>query len=373
MSHTALRCTDCGAQHVADMATVTCPECGGPLDVEYLGDSSAATMAGSDAVPSPLHDPGSAVTLGEGNTPVIELSRIAKVLGLRRLHAKLEFMSPTGSFKDRGSAVMVSAAREHGVTELVEDSSGNAGASVAAYSASAGIKAHIFAPASAPEGKLRQIAVYGAEVHAIEGPREAAAKAAVNFSIERDIVYASHALSPYFAEGTKHFAYEVLQQLEDEPPDHIVLPVGNGSLLIGAWKGFEELRRAGRATSAPRIHAVQASAVRPVVAAFNGEPWDAATATSTAAGGIAVAVPPRILQMVAALRASGGSAVAVGESDIARWHRLLAEEEGVFAEPTSAAAFAGIEQLVRDGGIGKGDSVLLPVTGSGLKDVASIS
>jgi len=233
--------------------------------------------------------------------------------------------------------------------------------------------AHIFAPASAPEAKLRQIAVYGAEVHAIEGPREAAARAAVDFSVERGIVYASHALSPYFPEGTKNFAYEVFRQLDDGPLDHVVLPVGNGSLLIGAWKGFEELRQAGRVTSGPQLHAVQASGVRPLVAAFDGKDWDAADAAQTAAGGIAVAKPPRIRQMVAALRATDGSAVAVDEPDISRWHKLLAEREGVFAEPTSAAAFAGVERLINAGVVGEGDSVLVPVTGSGVKDVASIS
>ena len=144
----------------------------------------------------PFSDAGSMPTLGEGGTPVVGLTGLGGALGLERLDAKLEYMNPTGSYKDRGTVVMLAVARELGVREVVEDSSGNAGASVSAYSARAGIKAHIFAPATAPAAKLRQIRVYGAEVHSIEGPREAATEAAVAFCGENDLVYASHAWSP---------------------------------------------------------------------------------------------------------------------------------------------------------------------------------
>ena len=152
-----------------------------------------------------------------------------------------------------------------------QDSSGNAGASVAAYAAAAGIKAHIFAPSTAPQAKLKQISVYGAQAHLIDGPRAASTAAAVAFCAERGLVYASHALSPYFLEGTKTFAYEVVRQLHDGLPEYVVFPVGNGSLLIGAFRGFEELRRAGAVGRVPRLHCAQAQAVKPVVAAYSGE------------------------------------------------------------------------------------------------------
>jgi threonine synthase len=316
----------------------------------------------------PLHDPDAVVSLGEGNTPCVEMADLGKLLGLRRLYGKLEFLSPTGSFKDRGTAVMMSVAREQGVTEIVEDSSGNAGASVAAYAAKVGIKSHVFAPASAPAAKVGQIRVYGACTRSIEGAREAATAAAVDFHVERGLVYASHNLSPYFIEGTKTFAYEVAAQTQGDLPEHIVVPVGNGSLFIGAWKGFSELKDAGRIARIPRLHCIQASAFMPIVAAYQGIEWTAQPGAKTVAGGISAADPPRKREILRVLRDSVGVALAVEDEEILRWQRLLAEEEGIYAEPTSAAAFAGLEALVRGGHIGDSESVLVPVTGSGLKD-----
>lgn len=373
MSHIMLRCTACGAGHHADMATLACRECSSPLQVEYQERAERhAPPGGSNAgdIPLPFHGSESGVSLGEGDTPSVKLSRSGELLDLNELYAKLEFLNPTGSFKDRGTAVMMFVAKENGVTEIVEDSSGNAGASVAAYAARAGIKAHIFAPATAPAAKLRQIKVYGAEVHAIPGSREDTTAAAVAYYRERGLVYASHALSPYFLEGTKSFAYEVAEQFGSALPDHIVLPVGNGSLLIGAWIGFQELRDAGRVAKAPRLHCVQTRAVMPIASAYQKTAWSVGDAGATVAGGIAVAAPARQREILEVLRDTHGVAVAVEEDDILRWKERLARREGIFAEPTSAAAFAGLEQLVSQGTVAAEDRVLVPVTGFGLKDDA---
>lgn len=263
---------------------------------------------------------------------------------------------------------MISVAAELGVTEVVEDSSGNAGASVAAYAARAGIRAHIFAPASAPAAKLEQIAVYGATAHLIEGDRQAVTDAATEFAQRNSLVYASHNLSPFFTEGTKTFAHEIAEQFDGDPPRHIVIPVGNGSLLIGAHRGFREMLQQGRITAIPKLHAIQARAVMPLVSAFIDKGQPAPATQTTIAGGIAVANPPRLRQCLRVLRDTGGSAVAVEEQDILRWQRLLAQQEGVFVEPTSAAAFAGVEALITDGVIRREDSILVAATGFGLKD-----
>ena len=241
-----LRCSSCQKRHPTDMLTLACGRCAGPLEVDYLQPTRRPPP---EDTPLPVHTPSLVASLGEGDTPYVQLPAAGRLLGIERLFGKLEFLNPTGSFKDRGSAMMMAAAVEHGVEEVVEDSSGNAGASVAAYAARAGIKAHIFVPDAAPEAKLRQIRAYGAELHAIEGSREDATAAAVAFYRERGLVYASHSLSPYFLEGTKSFAYEVARGADSLPglPDHIIFPVGNGSLYIGAWRGFEELRAAGHA------------------------------------------------------------------------------------------------------------------------------
>ena len=374
MSHFALECSQCRAPHSGDMALLHCQKCGSPLDVVY-GVPSVGPQPPGWAGPRilyPIHDTNSTISLGEGNTPCVELESVGKLLNLRHLYGKLEFLNPTGSFKDRGTAVMISVAREQGVTEIVEDSSGNAGASVAAYAARSGIIAHIFAPASAPHAKIGQIKVYGAQTHSIEGPREAATDAAVDFADERGLVYASHNLSPYFIEGTKTFSYEAASQMVDGVPDHVVMPVGNGSLFIGAWKGFQELLDIGQISKMPRLHCVQASAISPIVAAYEGIEWSPNAGASTVAGGIASVLPPRMAQMLAVLSVTGGVAVSVGEEEILKWQKLLAREDGIFCEPTSAAAFAGLARLVETGQVPSSESVLVPITGSGLKDAPPV-
>lgn len=298
----------------------------------------------------------------------MSLPTIADYLGLQSLFAKLEFTSPTGSFKDRGTAVMLTAARYFGVDETVEDSSGNAGASVAAYSARCGIKAHIFAPDTAPQAKLNQIKVYGAETHLIPGPREAAANSALAFCETNHLVYTSHNLSPYFLEGTKTFAHELLSDFPDELPDHIVIPVGNGSLFLGTWIGLLELQRRGSIETLASLHAVQADSVSPIAAAFKGETWTHYPANRTIAGGISVAEPPRLNHVLDVLRKCGGQSLSVPDSEIKSWQSRLARSEGLFCEPTSAAAFAGLSGLVESGVIGGQEAVLVPITGSGLKD-----
>ena len=373
MSHISLHCTRCAAIHPADMVTLHCAGCGSPLEVWYADEVSPAQTPQPDRwtgppILLPLHDSSAMVSLGEGNTPCVRLPGVGRSLGLDRLYAKLEFLNPTGSFKDRGSAVMLSVAREHGVAEVVEDSSGNAGASVAAYAARAGIRAHIFVPASAPRAKIHQIGVYGAVAHSIDGPREASTEWALAYCAKRGLMYASHNLSPYFIEGTRTFAYEVGHQLAEDFPRHVVMPVGNGSLFIGGWKGFEELQDRGLISSLPRFHCIQARAFMPIVAAHSGEDWTPSAGEKTIAGGISVGSPPRKHQALEVLQASNGVALAVEDEDIARWQRQLAETEGIYAEPTSAAAFAGLEQLVHRGEIQSSDSVLVPVTGFGLKD-----
>jgi threonine synthase len=306
-------------------------------------------------------------SLGEGDTPLVLMEKTGDSLGLNTLWGKLEFMAPTGSFKDRGSAVLTTMGRDLGVTEFIEDSSGNAGASLSAYAAAAGLKAHVFAPASAASGKLDQIQIFGASLHKIEGPRQAATDAAEAFVKERGLVYMSHNLSPYFSEGMKAAAYEIVDVLDDNI-DHVVLPVGNGSLLIGMVRGFQELVEAGVIGRIPLFHGVQSHAVRPVVAALNGEEWSHDDAQPTNASGIAVSKPPRLAEMVEAIRSTNGSGITVSEDSLTDWQKRLSSSEGIFAEMTSAGAFAGLEKLIESGVIDRESNVCVPITGSGLKE-----
>lgn len=348
-----LICADSGA--VADVPSVrnVYSDCGGVYDIRYFDTSDAVQGL-------PLAANEVTVDLGQGNTPLVKLDRLAEELGIGALWAKLEFCSPTGSFKDRGSAVLVSAAVEEGVGEFVEDSSGNAGASMSAYAARAGMQAHIFAPSSAAQGKLDQIRIFGAELHLIDGPRQAATDAAAEFSEREGIPYLSHALSPWFAEGVKSIVGEIEEDLEESPTD-IVAPAGNGALLIGCFAGYP-------AGESPRIHCVQSTGVQPLRRAIEGEVWDADEAQPTVASGISVSMPPRVRQAVRAVKGSGGSAVAVSDAAMLAWRERLASEVGIFCEVTSAAAFAGLEAMVGDGVIGGDARVIVPVTGSGLKE-----
>ncbi len=309
-----------------------------------------------------FEDAADPVSLGEGNTPVVRLGSVGRMLEMEELYAKLEFLNPTGSFKDRGSAVMVSALRSAGIRSAAEDSSGNAGASVAAYCAKAGIEATIFAPESAPPMKLQQISLHGARVVKVGGGRSAVAAACRQYCLDEGVVYASHNLSPLFIEGTRSFAVEVASQMV-KPPEHVLFPVGNGSLLIGAWKGFRGLGQM------PKLHCIQSEACMPIAAAFSGRDWTSPEGgVATVAGGIAVERPPRLEQVLGALSDSGGEAVAVAEEEIIRWQRRMAFDEGLFVEPTSASALAGLEALLSTGKIGKGDRVVVALTGFGFKD-----
>lgn len=353
------RCIRCGSDEPASVFSLFSGCCRMPFELAYRGRPDGKWPR------LPLKTNRATVSLGEGRTPVVELKKVAAALGIRQLWAKLEYQAPTGSFKDRGSAVLVSAAVEAGVTEFVEDSSGNAGASLSAYAAAAGLRAHVFVPATAARGKLDQIAVFGAVLHPVEGPRQAATDAAIQFARERRLPYLSHNLSPYFGEGMKSFAFEIAEARPDGI-DHILFPVGNGSLLVGAARGYDELEEAGRAGGAPQLHAVQAEAVQPLVALLLKAP--APDPRPTIASGIAVSKPPRALQTVSAVERSGGTGIAVSDGAILDWRRRLASLEGIFCEATSAAALAGLELLKRSGRIEASETVLIPITGSGLKE-----
>jgi threonine synthase len=354
-----------------------CPDCAAPLNFSKSTPFAASTFRDSldDTAHGvwryrrllPIAPDVTPITLGEGATPIVDLPRWGAANGLPRLQAKMEQLSPTGSFKDRGATLLFTALAAAGVQEVVEDSSGNAGAAAAAYAARAGIAARIFVPQSAPPAKIAQIAAHGATIVPIPGTRQDVTTAA-EASINDDGVYASHNLSPYFPASLKTFAYELIEQLRQQLPTHIVFPVGNGGLLIGAAQGIADLVRLA-SLRMPHLHAAQAANCAPVVHRHqHGSSASVPEFRPTIAGGVAVTDPPRITEILDALRTSEGTAIAVTEEQIRECTETLARLEGLYVEPTSAVAFAAAIQLRRDGVIGVDDTVLIPVTGSGLKD-----
>ena len=313
-----------------------------------------------------LVDVADAVSLGEGWTPLV-----AGDWGGSPVHYKLEFMMPTGSFKDRGMTVMVSYLRSRGITRVLEDSSGNAGASLSAYAAAAGLDCRILVPETASYPKIAQIAACGADVVTIKGSRQDVADAALRQSVE--LFYASHNWQPFFVEGIKTLAYELWEQLRFHAPDNLVVPLGYGSNVLGAERGFGELTRQGEIGKGPRLFGVQAANCAPYRAAFvsGGDDLVAIPISPTVAEGIATPKPTRVAEVLRAVRKSGGAVVAVSEAEIVDALRDLARR-GLYVEPTSATAAAGLTRLLAEGVIRPDETTVLVLTGSGLKASATI-
>lgn len=301
------------------------------------------------------------VSLGEGLTPLLALELDGIELGV-----KLEWFNPTASFKDRGTSVMLSVLARQEIDSILEDSSGNAGASVAAYAAAAGMQAKILVPESTSPTKTLQCCAHGAEVEFVPGTRQDVAGEAIRQSSER--FYASHNWHPFFLQGVKLLAYEVWEDLGFRAPDAMLLPVGSGSLVLGCAIGFGELVRAGCLQRVPRLLAVQPRNCSPLAEAFvdgsvvvNPKRWEA-----TIADGTAVAQPVRDLEVLDAVRASGGDIVSVKESAIAPAVGRLAAK-GLYVEPTSALVAAALPELLARDAIKHGERIVAVLTGSGLR------
>jgi threonine synthase len=303
------------------------------------------------------------ISLGEGWTPLAPDHWAG-----RPIYWKLDALMPTGSYKDRGVCVMVNWLAQLGAQTVVDDSSGNAGASLACYAGRAGLTARIYVPESAPEPKRAQIAVYGAEVVEVAGPRSMA-RAAAETDTEncRQIAYASHAWHPAFLLGQMTCAWEIWEQLGRRVPDWVVMPVGNGGLMLGTWRGFQHLYHSGVIDRLPRLLAVQAEPYTSIHDAFhNGlddiEPDPRVEKIS--ADGIAISFPVHARSILRALRESGGNAVAVEEEAVLHYHERLATR-GLFVEPTSATVAAAIDQ--ERSLFGADETVVAILTGHGLK------
>ena len=306
-------------------------------------------------------EPRDAVTMGEGWTPLVAIDWAGV-----RVDAKLEFMMPTGSFKDRGMTVMITYLKQCGLKRVLEDSSGNAGASLSAYAARAGMEARILVPETASYPKIAQIAASGADVVTVAGSRQDVADAALAMS--KEIFYASHNWQAFFAEGTKTLAYELWEQMDFRAPDNVVVPLGYGSNVMGCEHGFRELLANGEIERMPRIFAVQAANCAPYYGAFAAGvdhlvPTDI---RPTMAEGIASSKPTRVGEVLTAIRSSGGVIIAVSEEEIGAALGALARK-GMYVEPTSAAAAAGLTHLLRSGAIEDRQSTVLVLTGIGLK------
>ena len=291
-----------------------------------------------------------AVTLGETETPLLPL-----VIEGSRFYLKMEDRQPTGSFKDRGAKRLIGELAYLGIERVAIDSAGNAGAAVAAYAAAAGMACRVYVPDDISAERVRQITAYGAEVVRVPNGRMNAGST-LRAELGSDY-YASHVYNPLFADGIKSMAHEIYHQLGDAVPDYIFVPIGNGSLLLGLYQGFAELGRL------PHFVGVQSTKCAPVVEAFHDLPET--PRKNTIAETIRVGAPPRLEDILKALRRSGGDAIAVEDSDILKAAKTL-NRRGVYAELTAAAALAGARAFFADG-MPDNYRTVIPVPGSGLK------
>ena len=315
------------------------------------------------ALPVDVPDP---ITMGEGCTPLVS----HKWGGVPALF-KLEWLAPTGSFKDRGASVMISILRGQSVTKVLEDSSGNGGAAIAAYAAAGGLAAKILVPASTAQDKIVQMRAYGAAIELIPGTRQDASNAA-----ERQaaiIFYAGHNWQPFFLQGTKTLAYELWEDLKFKAPDNVIIPTGAGSNVMGCDIGFGELLRRGEIASLPRLFAAQPENCAPLHASFVARSDDLTPVEvrPTIAEGASIAKPVRAREVLAAVRRSGGATVAVSEVEIERALFELSRI-GLYVEPTSAIAAAAFTKLLEGGVIRPDETSVLVLTGAGLKTTRRI-
>lgn len=355
-------CPSCGTKYPVTREIWRC-QCGNYLDLDFhpVLDRGKIDLADRSfwryKQVLPLNDLNNAITYGEGTTPLVQM----ELDGIKFL-GKMDFMLPSGSFKDRGASLMISKCKEMGIDEIVEDSSGNSACSVSAYCAKGGLKANIYMPAGNSSAKSIQAAAYGSSIYLIEGNRIDCADAALEAA--KSSYYAAHAWNPFFIHGTKTIIYEIVEQLGWKAPDSIFIPVGSGSQLIGVYLGLLELKEAGIIDKMTKLMAVQSNKCSPLKNFVEGKETPISSHNPSIAEGIAIHRPVRLKQIIEAVQATGGDFVTVSDEEIVSAMKASAKQ-GVYIEPTSASAVAAISKYPD---INKnGEVAVVSLTGTGLK------
>ncbi|MDY0318731.1 MAG: threonine synthase [Candidatus Cloacimonadaceae bacterium] len=389
---TGYRCTQCGAKYPLDELIYLCPSCSrdyhagmplkGILECEY--DYPAIKREWEEfqiALPH-AHEYGKMEELCRlfgplekelypnlpvGKTPLVSTQSLSGEM----LYLKFDGVNPSGSFKDRASYLMVAEAKRLGFREIVAASTGNAASSLAAICASAGIKAVIFAPASAPQAKLVQIRIHGAELHTVDGTYDDAFAAALDYSKTHECLNRNTAYHAFTIEGKKTAGLELFAQMP-LPPDYIFVPTGDGVILSGIAKAFRDLRQAGLLENVPALVAAQAETSDAITSYWESGNYMDAARPHTVADSISVKTPSAAHLAVQELRDSGGMAIRVSDAEILSAQKMLAQRSGIFCEPSSAATLAAYFNCREQGKIKDQASVVLMLTGHGLKDIQAV-
>ncbi len=380
---TDLRCVVCDSRYPPGEVETTCPKCGitGILDVEYdygaarqeltrekLAENHEPSMwRYAPLLPLPAH--AKRPRLRVGWTPIYPAPRLAHELGVGKVWVKDDGLSPTGSAKDRASAVGAARALFLGRSDIACASTGNAASSLAGLSADVGLDAHIFVPATAPEAKVAQLLIYGARVVLVDAPYSEVWDLCQQAVEELGWYNRNCAVNPYLVEGKKTGGLEAAEQLADDLPDVIAVAVGDGCTIAGIGKGLAEMKEVGVIDRVPRLLGVQAEGAAPIAAAFAaGREELVPVEANTLADSISVGTPRNWLKALRAVKQTGGTYVTVADELILEMIPRLARGSGVFAEPTAVAALAGVHEARQRSLIQAHESVLIVVTGNGLKD-----
>lgn len=390
------RCSACGSVYEDEDVRYTCPSCGpgGLLDAlpdyERVRDAlQADAIAFRDErsiwryLPLlPLRaDPGLRAWLDRsgplatvGWTPLVEAVRLGDLLGLSHVYVKDDGRNPTGSLKDRASAVVVADAWQRGERTVATASSGNAAAALAGMCAATGMSCVIFVPRDAPEAKIAQLLVYGATVLLVEGSYDDAYDLCIAACDDQGWYCRNTGYNPRTTEGKRTCALEIVQQLAWRAPAAVVVPVGDGNIITGLHRGFQDARALGWSASVPRLFGVQAAGAAALYHAWQrGDEAPVREPAVTIADSIGVGLPRDGRRALRAMRETGGACLAVEDTEILEATTLVGRQTGVFVEPAAAAAFAGLIALARQGAFAPGEEVVVVATGNGLKDVRSAS
>ena len=390
MNHTIshLQCVSCKKEYDVDELEYTCPHCGpvkGTLDVIYDFRKVHKRLSKEKIAHSgnpghwrylpilPVVNPGFIQPLKVGWSPLYHFPVFNKKIGFPNLYLKDDSSNITHSYKDRASSVAIVKALERGYKGIAAASSGNAAASIAAFAASAGLPCHIFVPKTIPRGKLAQLKAYKAKVRLVDGSYDRAFDLCMREAPENHWYNRNTAINPYLAEGKKTGALEICEQLNWRAPDVLLVPVGDGCIISGIWKGFKDFYDLGFIDTLPRLIGVQAQGSAPLVKAFGeGKKNADVQEVHTVADSIAVGFPRDQVKALRAVHQSGGKFLAVSDHEILQAQKTLAAGSGVFVEPAAAAAFAGLLKLKAENKLGEEQTIVVLLTGSGLKDVEAI-
>ena len=378
-----LKCISCGREVKPQGMQYLCRECGGNLDVVYDYKAIAARLTRDSLARDgnysiwrywdllPLSDRSNIMPLRIGWTPLYRAERLEKRLGLQTLYLKDDGRNPSASFKDRASSVAIAKALELEFPVIAGASTGNAASSTACLCASLGLSPTIFVPSTAPVAKVAQLLVFGARVFSVAGSYDDAFDLCTEACREYGWYNRNTGYNPYTREGKKTVSFEICEQLGWEVPDTVLVPVGDGNIISGAWKGFQDLHWVGLIDRLPRLIAVQSELSSSVVDAILSDGKIKPVEAATIADSISVDVPRDGQAAVRAVRESKGTGVLVEDEKILGAILTLARQAGIFAEPAGATSLAGLEKLRETGVIGDRETVVCLVTGNGLKDVKS--